>query len=751
MPPIALLTRAIAPAAGVLFAAFIAAKGIPTLRHDWTWPIDRAAIPSFLDSAVQGWLSSGLGTSNPHPTGYLLAFPLGLAMWLFGPLAALAMLAAVTGYLCMSTVAAAASHWRTSRTAAAGLGLFALFNPWVYNEVVAGHLVMVLAYGGLIGMVAEMLRGRNASPIRLALWIVLVEAQLQFFLLGMLALVVFALSTRIWLPVLAGVLAGLPSAVGLAAERATLLRIPYGLEWQTNQSIQPAAFVGLGGYFAGYSDALGIAGAAAAWLVLVLAIAGAILARRTKAAKLAIAGAALISAIVLGVHGPLAGPYAWAVRNVPESGVFRELYDLAGVTAALVVVLACAATARIRALSYVALAAGAVLPVMWMLHPPNAFWIGSRAYPHPVVAAPPYARVALVPAFQPLALRSGGGDGADPDVFVYPQNVPALNEYFPAYPVDMALARYEQTGSVDALRSLGVATIVSRPWLISRTRGGIGLAAASLQPRAAHGRGSGTYDVADAAPLISECGDAQIVLFADSLGACDVFFGDVPGAAPVRPVAVPGDSIDPQIAWIDARLAFAEVPELAQGIGGALTLSPAPMPVEPASWLLAYLRGRLIGPDGRSLARRNAGFVWIRVPPGVASVACDGLCELVAQTLRRPPTAAPLQTTTRALEFHQLAPWLYVVEREAASSGDALLRFNERYDAGWIAVSAGRALPHLRIDSAVNGWMLGASAGSIVLVQVTSVAQLMAEIVGAGCVLWLLKALYRAPEKRVKP
>jgi len=749
VPAVALLTRTIAVAAGVLFAAFLVAKGIPTLRHDWTWPIDHAAISSFFDSSVQGWVSSGLGTPNPHPTTYLLAFPLGLAMWLFGPLAALAMLGALIGYLCMSTVAAAASYWRAGRMVAIGLGLFALFNPWVYNEVVAGHLVMVLAYGGLIGLVAEMLRGRDASPVCLALWIVLVEAQLQFFLMGILGLVVFAAATRIWLPVLAGALAGLPSLVGLAADRATLLRIPYGLEWQTNQSIQPAAFVGLGGYFAGYSDALGIAAAAAAWIVLALAIAGAVTARRTKSAKFAIAAAALISAIVLGVHGPLAAPYAWAVRNIPESGVFRELYDLAGVTAALVIVLACAAAARVKAFAYLALAAGATLPLAWLFHPPSTFWIGSNAYPHPLVAAPPFTRIALVPAFQPLALRNGGGDGADPDAFVYPSNVPALNEYFPTYPVDMALARYEQTGSADALRALGVATIVARPWLVSRTRGGIGLAAASLQPQSG-GASSGTYDLAGATPLLSECDGARTVIFVNTLGACDVFFGDVPGAEQISPVSAPGDSIDPQRAWIDARLAFAESPELAQGIGGALTLSSQPMQVESGSWLLAYLRGRLDGPDGRTLAQRNGGFVWV-APSGAASVTCTGLCELVAQSRRLPAPTPPSLQAARALEFRRFAPWLYVVEREAGSSGGALLRFNERYDAGWLAFSAGRTLPHLRIDAALNGWILGTPGAPVVLVQVTSVAQLIAEIIGAVCVLWLLKALAQAPEKRGLP
>ena len=85
-------------------------KGIPTLRHDWNWPIDRAAIPSFAREAFDGWLPAGLGMPNPHPTTYLISVPIASAMWLFGPLATLALLAAAIAYLCMRVVAALPSE-----------------------------------------------------------------------------------------------------------------------------------------------------------------------------------------------------------------------------------------------------------------------------------------------------------------------------------------------------------------------------------------------------------------------------------------------------------------------------------------------------------------------------------------------------------------------------------------------------------------------------------------------------------------
>ncbi|HEX3671798.1 MAG TPA: hypothetical protein VHT92_08875 [Candidatus Cybelea sp.] len=749
------LARLIPIAAAAIFTAFVVVKGVPTLRHDWAWPIDRTAVASFLGESLNGWLSSGFGTPNPHPTTYLIGPPIAAAMWLFGTLAALALFAAAIGYACMRTVAAAAAHFGASATAASGVGLFALFNPWVYNEIVAGHLVMVLAYAGFIGLCAEMLRGRDASSVRLALWIALIEAQLQFYIVAMLALAAFAVATRKWQPAVFGAIFALPSIAGLVFERATLLRIPYVVEWQANQSVSPLPLLALGGYFPGYADRLGVAASVAVWLVLALALAGLVAGLRSRAVVTIALAAAIVFVATLGVHGPLAGAYTWIVRNVPESGVFRELYDLAGIFAAAIVLLACAACARIRRLEYVALAAGVALTVTWLIRPPSDLWVASAAYPHPAVAAPPFTRIALLPAFQPLALRGGEGGGADPDAYVRPGGIASVNEYFPTYPVDMALARYEQSADVVPLRALGVSEIVPRPWLVSKVHGGIGLAATSLAPRLPGRALAAAQSVDGAMPLMSECPALTLTSLTWRLDACALFFGDAPGYAPVRPIIAPSDSIDPQTAWIDARLAFPENPALAQGIGGALTQSVSPLPVESNAWLLAFVRGSLRAPDGRVLASNDGAFAWLWIPRGVFSVECAGLCELVAQTAQLPhvpPSTAPAQG--RAFAFRRILSWLYVVDATGDDGAHsqrltpAILRFNERYDPGWLAFASGRVLRHVRVDLSVNGWFLGTLPQTVVLVQATAVVQAIAEFVAILFALALLKALVRAPTKR---
>jgi hypothetical protein len=743
MPAATRLTQALALAAGLLFAAFVAEKGVPSLRHDWNWPVDRTAIGSFFSESVDGWVPIGFGLPNPHPTTYLIGPPLAAVMWIAGPLAALVLLAALTGYACARGGGRLAERFGKHPAASAGIALFAIFNPWVYNQVVAGHLVMVLAYGGILGMLAEMSRARDASPVRLALWMALVEAQLQLFIVAACALAVFALTTKKWQPLVAGAIVALPSIVGIVADRGALLHIPYGVEWQRNQSVAPLALAGLGGYFPGYADRLGVAAAASCWIVLGLALAGAAAARRSRTALAVLAAAAVLYLAILGSRGPLAIPYESLVRHVPESGVFRELYDLAGPFAALAALLAAVAASRVRGLAYVAFAAGIVLPVTWVLHPPAGFWVGGASYPHPAVGAPAYSRVAFSPAFQPLQLRAGGGDGADPDAHGYPGAVATLNTYFPSYPVDAALARYERFGDANALSALGVTQIVNRPWLSSRTQGAVGLAASSLAVRERPQGSTAVQRLGGATPLVSACDRTPIVTAPGTLRACDVFFGDAFGYATVRPIDGAADSIDPRTAWIDARLAFARAPELAQGIGGALTQSRVPQTVEPRSWLLAWVRGELDASGGRTLRRSGGTFAWIRIPPDVDTVTCDGLCELVAQTTTLPSVATRAGGASRALAF---APWLYVAG--ATTDSARAVRLDERYDPAWIAIARWHMLPHVRIGASANGWYVEQALPRVILVHVTSLVQLIAEALGVLCVLYLLKALAREPTKR---
>lgn len=733
-----------AAVAAAAFTAFVVAKGVPTLRHDWSWPVDARAIPSFFQDAIGGWLPVGFGIAATHPTTYLIGIPITVAMLLFGTLAALALFCFAVAYCCARAAQNIARRFGSGAIGAAGIVAFALFNPWVYNEVVAGHLVMVLAYGAFVGLLGEMLRGRHASQVRLALWLVLAYAQLQFFIVAFVAALCFAVVTRKWLPVGAAFVAALPTIVGVAGERGTLLQTPYTLEWQANQSLHALPLLSLGGYFAAYADRLGAIAQAATVTLFALAACGVALAYRRRSVTLAAVGALSVFLVALGVHGPLAAAYAAIVTGVPETGVFRELYDLAGVFAALLLVPAAAAVARYRALQWVALAAGLALPITWFLHPPSDLWVGARSYPHPAIDGKPYARVALLPAFQPMRLRDGRGDGADPDLYAYPDNVGPINEYFPTFPVDAALAKYVQSGDSSALEALGVQRIVNRPWLVSRSNGEIGLAAGSLwSPGAFHVYQSQALSRAE--PMVSTCGATRLVATPNALRSCDIFFTDAPGAQIFVTARSSSESIDPRTAWIDATLAFASDPRLAQGLGGVVTQSRIPLGVAPNAWLLAFVHGSLRDGRGRTLASAPGAFTWIWLASSTDRVSCEGVCEAIGETSGFPTGTLRAPNGQTAVAFGTSVPWLI---RVRGASG-ALLRFNARYDRGWFAFAGTRLLPHVRVSLAANGWFLPRGSNDVTLVQVTALLQLLAELAGLICTAFLLKALFPRGTKRI--
>lgn len=719
---------------------------MPTLRHDWTWPTGPQAIPSFFGDAIGGWLPVGFGIVATHPTTYIIGIPIAAAMLIFGTLAALAAFAFALSYCCVQAAQTIALRFGSGTIGAAGIGIFVLFNPWVYNEVVAGHLVMVLAYGAFLGLLGETLRGSRASQIRLALWLVLAYAQLQFFIVAFIAAVIFAAVTRKWLPLAAGAIVALPTVAGVVVERGTLLQTPYILEWQANQSLYPLPLLTLGGYFAHYADRLGAVAQAAVAIVLVVALCGVAIAFKRRSVRWSAVAAAIVFIVALGVHGPLPAAYAAIVRGVPETGVFRELYDLAGVFAALCAVPAAAAVARYRALQWVAFVAGIALPITWIVQPPSDFWVGAQAYPHPAIAAPPYARVALLPAFQPMQLSDGRGNGADPDLYQYADHVAPVNAYLPSYPVDEALARYVQDGDTSGLAALGVQRVIRRPWLISRSNGEIGLAAASLPTPGLPGVMHGSQPIRNSTPLVGECGSMRVAGAPDTLRDCDIFLTDAPNAAAFTVAQSSSDSIDPRTAWIDATLAFARDPAVAQGLGGVLTQSHVALRVDPNTWLLAFVRGRLLDATGRTLLQSSGAFAWLWLPPSTARVTCDGICEAVGETHGFPAVTLRVPAVTeRAVSFDTPLPWLVRVR----GARGALLRFNVRYDRGWVAFSGTRILPHVRVTLAANGWFLPSGSSDVVLLQITALLQLVAELAGIVCTALLLKALFRRGTKRI--
>jgi len=226
--------------------------GLPMLRHDWRFPRDQSALGPMLATFFEGWLTNGIGEPQPYPTFYYLGFVLWPLHVLRSPLlpAAIIVTAAV--------IVAACSAYRIginrgSGVAAVALAIFALINPWVYTELVAGHIVMVLAYALLLGIVAEISRPRPRGWALIVLSALLIT-QIEFWAVAFIPFMAWCVIKRRYAPVVMGVVSVLPIVVGIFASYHTLIDTTYNLEWQRAQSLAPQMAFMLLGYPFSYAE-----------------------------------------------------------------------------------------------------------------------------------------------------------------------------------------------------------------------------------------------------------------------------------------------------------------------------------------------------------------------------------------------------------------------------------------------------------------------------------------------------------------
>ncbi|MDE2573048.1 MAG: hypothetical protein KGM44_11075, partial [bacterium] len=192
--------------------------------------------------------------------------------------------------------------------------------------------------------------------------------------------------------------------------------------------------------------------------------------------------------------------------------------------------------------------------------------------------------------------------------------------------------------------------------------------------------------------------------------------------------------------WVDARLAFWVDPELSQAFGGALTTARGVgLSIEPGLDALVFVRGRLLGSDGRVISKTTPGYRWVPIASNVKSVSCDGECVVALQGI--PPKGIALNPRAHialpvAFEAHM--PWLISASLPPGPRG--MLRYNVAYDDHWAVFAGGGAFPHFRVDATVNGWIIPQRNHPVPVVIIEWVAALQAlfEIVGA---LWILALL----------
>jgi hypothetical protein len=694
------------------------------------------------------WHPDGIGSPRPYPSDYLIAIAnVAMAAALGSRLTFVANVALI-GFAC------AYGGLRLSRfmSSAPGAGpagaLLATFNPWVYTKLVAGHLSMILAYGATMLLIAESLRPKP-NERRLAFCLILATAQPQFFVIALAYVVVVSLRRRFWLPVVSGLVVALPVFAGIAANQTTLSAIPYNLTWQDSQSVPPLDAVTLGGYFTRYADVLGAFATWPMWVIFALSIAGAVFAPQRKAVLIGLGLAAFVWIVATGVRGPLGNLYAAVVVTLLPSALFRELYDLLGYLAIAYVAFCALASSRFRLCAVAALACGFALAAGWVVHTPWRYWVDLRTLPSAVIPAPENSRFALLPAFQPLAY-AGMGAGLDPDAYTRSGNVTPLNTPKEAYPMNVALRQYLTEGRTEMLAALSVSAIVARPDFRSKTRLLVDQTAIVTTSGSEFGASRSSQTI-DYVPELSLLRLLPPTDFAAELGAGRIFFGDAArasGAVPTawtsfRPVVEPladRAHLRADDGWVDVRQAFLTHPELAQGLGGVVTISPRwQLAIQPGLSALVFVRGTLADQDGKAVFHSGGGYRWVALPRSVRSVRCFGLCVVAAQGILPDGLAQRGPATVEAaVPFRARMPWLISATLPLTGRPE-LLRYNVTYDEHWTALVGFRALPHVRVDTIVNGWIVppGDTNRPIFLVETSALVEAVLELTGVTYVISL--------------
>jgi hypothetical protein len=725
------------------FALNVGANGIPALRHDWFWPLQWGGTHDVFLAAAGAWQTQGIGSPNPFVNNYLLVAFLVPLEALFGAYGALLLfLFGVALAISLSARALAIVFGANELLAMVAAG-FALFNPWTYTEIVAGHGAMLVAYAATMALLAEAMRPAPRTAVCAAATAFTLP-QLQFFAPSLAIVAGLAAFRHRWLPLATWVVAGAANFIGIAFAVRAFARTPLTQAWEQTQSLAPIKAVLLSGYFARYADGYDHFGAYAVACIAALALVGCAQVPRSKAVIVTALLTALVLVTAMGVRGPFASILPFLYERFPAIGLYRELYDLIGYVVIGYVILGVTAASRHALFAGAFAAATAALALLWTWHSPTHFWVDRRSLPQIPVVALPNTRIALLPAFQPLSYR-GSFSGLDPDAYPRADGVTALNESVPAWPGDAALASYARDGDVRSLAALSVTEIASRPWYSMTTREFEEQIALPIKTITSSQRVTAPL-VAQltAVPIVSLIRTPPAVAIADRIGGGAVFFGDIANFAPPNVLQPSKRYVHAADGWVDARLAFAVYPELAQPFGGALTTSHTDVLALPAGghMLLVFVKGRLLAADSRILATSTGRLRWIDVPSGVSAVRCQGLCEVVLQGDVPPNVPDNVEApVAQPVAAHAILPWLVAVTLPAGDP--SALRYNIRYDEHWTCSGCPPGSAHVSLDATVNGWLLGARSAptSVYLVEWVALLQTIAQVLG---LVWILIVLIRA-------
>ncbi len=674
-----------------------------------------------------GWSSTGIGEPRPYPTLFVLGPLLSLVGITLGSSAALVtFLAAIAGFALRGThrigVLLAGTAW-----AGPGLGLIALFNPWMYEKLVAGHLTMMLSVSMLVWVTGELCSPQPRWAV-LFLGTYVAAFQIQYALLAVPLALAVRPAARCMLAILAGSLCSLlPSIVGIALARSYLAGVPTTTAWQINNSVPLSGGTLLDGYSSAYTSGSGPWLALASILLFALTITGLVRGfvdpeRRTFVTRIAVLAVATLL-FCSGLRGPIAPIYA-ALLHVRPILVFRELYDLIGIVLICYLALAATALRGFAPAGTLLILAGALAITAWIVAPPSRWWVPSHTLPrlvlHDTLAN---QRFALMPWLQPLEYR-GRGSGADPDIFCRTGNRCPVNQYEDSFPVGPALAEYTRYGRPEMLEALGVGHIYTRPNVRTNL--------ATLEtayPADARIIADGPERRLHPRPELALTAEPPRSSTPDRITKDYLLFNGDPAdlAHTVIPAYPSTSSLDPSSAWVSVAGIEDGYPRFANSIGGAFTTCaacelrlPTPHPRE----ALVMVQGALYAGQHR-IPVTQLRWQWAALS-AAAALRCRGACAVAAWSYRRVsiPAHAARRLDERTVPFHAWLP--FVLSATLPASHRKFLVFRTRYDPSWHAIGL-TSLRHVAVDGIWNGYDLEHSEGQhFLLVETTALFQFLA-------------------------
>jgi hypothetical protein len=462
-------------ASTVISTALLLHGSVPSVRHDWQWPVLSGTFVALAHLKVDAWWWQGFGSpsiaAQLHPFFVLPS----LAAGILSPYATLVLVC----ILIWSAASGGMVALLRDRFGVNGAGSVAgaaayAFAPLVVVKMVAGHLAFLVAYAAIPLALWSAMGLEFSAAVLLAAALAIASVQLQVFALALGLVVLFRR-----LPV-HYVAASIAIAICTATPHLwSLLRpgasvVTQGMitsrPWELSLSspIGPA-LVGLG-YFEPYWHQ-----ATASHFMLdrflpatyAIGIAGVVCSVSCAFRFRLVAVYALGVALVAGLLGPLSAPLSYAFLTFPAFSALRELYDMA----LLIVFSGSCAFAIIvsrlpaRGAWTIALVTSAIAILPWM----DGLVLGqtSRA---PVTAdlsvnldsisaATPWSRLLILPPVNPSGSDAGTSAGADPLALPYRTLTPLWIYLASGFEPDYLWMLARQSKEIDT--NLGVSAAIA--------------------------------------------------------------------------------------------------------------------------------------------------------------------------------------------------------------------------------------------------------------------------------------------------